>query len=584
MMMMMMRPPLSRMDAAASTTAGSGRAHRRRSVPRAVFGLALCALLYAVIWDQQANLDDDDNDDGFHLGGGDRRQLAFLDPVEQKRFPYGRDMIDQNYQSLMLPSVIDSSMFRLQNPNDFQFPPYIPPSSSSSSQSVCDDVLVFMPQPFAHNGHGSQINSYILASLVATFENRAMVLLEPPNELNSFKSNSQFGCPPEAWRTETRRTGAEPVKVGWNEDFPVGITRLIRHPAWLSRGCSMPCFGERNYEEWDALRLANNATSNPGLPPAQIQCGGTTKGTNVVVMGGQEMRDYFDSYYRERMLDRSTDNAVSRASDWAERIGARPHEARTFVNSSALDGYRDTWDYVSALVARSGVLRFQPWIGRDVEGHMKTYLPDLDLAEPYDAVHVRRGDKLLTDARRLVRMYWTERGMYDEVTGAMPTDYIPFRHYLTQYENVTTCADGPRTVYVATDDPEVVKAEIADLPKDDDGHTLLFTDAGEPTCHRFRFIFSTYDAQSGYHLHEGYGKGSCEERYERNVASVADLMLLTRSDVAVVEFNSNWGRLVRTFRLRVNDSQRVMNGARPVLMKGEMRIAWGKKLPGPPGW
>jgi hypothetical protein len=174
--------------------------------------------------------------------------------------------------------------------------------------------------------------------------------------------------------------------------------------------------------------------------------------------------------------------------------------------------------------------------------------------------------------------------MYDEATGAMPTDYIPFRHYLRQYENVTGCADGPRTVYVATDDPDVVKAEIDDLPKDDDGHTLLFTEAGEPTCHRFRFVFSTYDAKTGYHLHKGYAKGTCEERYERNVASVADLMLLTRSDVAVVEFNSNWGRLVRTFRLRVNDSKRVMNGARPVLMKGEMRIAWGKKLPGPPGW
>ena len=55
-------------------------------------------------------------------------------------------------------------------------------------------------------------------------------------------------------------------------------------------------------------------------------------------------------------------------------------------------------------------------------------------------------------------------------------------------------------------------------------------------------------------------------------------------NMAMVEFNSNWGRLVRTFRLRVNDSKRVMNGARPVLMKGAMRIAWGEKLPGPPGW
>ena len=90
--------------------------------------------------------------------------------------------------------------------------------------------------------------------------------------------------------------------------------------------------------------------------------------------------------------------------------------------------------------------------------------------------------------------------MYDKVTGAMPTDYIPFQHYLTQYKNVARCADGPRTVYVATNNPQVVKVEIDDLPKDNDGHTLLFTKACEPACHKFCFVFSTYNAKSGYHL------------------------------------------------------------------------------------
>jgi hypothetical protein len=276
-----------------------------------------------------------------------------------------------------------------------------------------------------------------------------MVLLEPPNALNGFKSNSQFSCPPEAWRTEVRRKGAEPVKVGWNEDFPVGLTRLIRHPAWLSKGCGMPCVGEYTYEEWDDLRIKNNATAMPGLPPLQIQCGGTSKRTSLVVLGGQEIRDYFDLYYKEKMLDRSSEISIARASEWVKRMGAMPHEARTFINSSALDR-SDTWDYLSALIARSGVLRFQPWIGRDVEGYMKTYVPDLDLNRPYDAIHVRRGDKLVMEARRLVRLLWMERGQYDEATDAMPTNYIPFWHYLSQY--VTTCMDGPRTVYVATDD------------------------------------------------------------------------------------------------------------------------------------
>jgi len=168
--------------------------------------------------------------------------------------------------------------------------------------------------------------------------------------------------------------------------------------------------------------------------------------------------------------------------------------------------------------------------------------------------------------------------------------------------------DGPRTVYVSTDDPVEVKAEIDDMPKDEQGYTLLMANTGELTCHKFRLIFSTYDQEllskeaenpeddddkkasagmpgsSPFHLQDDPAKRSCENRYERNIASIADLMLLAKSNVAVVEYNSNWGRLVRLFRLRLNDTPRILNGARPVLQKGELKIAWGKKLPGPPGF
>jgi hypothetical protein len=243
-----------------------------------------------------------------------------------------------------------------------------------------------------------------------------MVLLEPPNKLNVFKSNSQFGCPPEAWRTE----------ISLNEEFPVGLTRLVRYPAWLSRGCSVPCIDEYGYEDWDALRTKDiNAT----FKPAQIQCGGsgTSKMTNVVVMGGHEVRHFFNSYYKYQMLDHSTELFMAQASAWVMRLGARPHESRVFANATFFD-QQDTWDYVSALIARSGLLLFQPWIGRDVEDYMKTHIPDLDLNEPYDAIHVRRGDKLLSESLPLVRLYWQERGQYNEDTGVMPRDYIPFKH------------------------------------------------------------------------------------------------------------------------------------------------------------
>jgi hypothetical protein len=148
------------------------------------------------------------------------------------------------------------------------------------------------------------------------------------------------------------------------------------------------------------------------------------------------------------------------------------------------------------------------------------------------------------------------------------------------------------------------------MPKDEEGYTLLITNSGEVSCHRFRFIFTTYDQEllskdaqdteeddndnkkaytgmtgsSPFHLQDDPAKRSCENRYERNIASIADLMLVAKSNVAVVEYNSNWGRLVRLFRLRLNDTPRILNGARPVLQKGELKIAWGKKLPGPPGY
>ena len=252
-------------------------------------------------------------------------------------------------------------------------------------------------------------------------------------------------------------------------------------------------------------------------------------------------------------------------------------------------------------MVRSGVLRFQPWIARDVEGPIsKTGLP-LDV--PYDAVHVRRGDKLKSDARAFVRKYW--EGKYDEETQDMPHDYVPFVHYLSHFDagdgdrlvsgrSKGDCAEDPpaRLVYVATDDPAEVRREVEDLPKDSEGNTL-FTDEGGCQI-KFRLVFGSPpeeeeeeeggEATPEFHLDSGCSKGDCEERYSRNIASIADLMILSKADVFVGEFNSNWGRLVRTFRLRLNNSGKVKNGARPVLTRGETRIAWGHKRPGPPGW
>lgn len=545
-----------------------------------------------------------------HRGGGSRRRaLSYLDPKPHRMQPYGRAIINQNYQALRQPSEIDSDLFRKRGQsagvagggNDGTYN-----KGYADDESACDDVLLFMPYSFAHNGHGSQLNNYILAAMIATFTNRAMVILEIPPGMNEFKSNSQFGCPAEAWETKMVRTGAPPKRIGWNRDFPTGLSRLVKHPAWLSRQCPVPCQKSHGYERWDRLRMENNATLVP--QPKQVKCkSGNGRKSNVIVMGGQQLRQYFDSYYKYEMLDRTVPDVLSESNlaklrnnyEWALRFGAAPHEARIF---GGLRDRREVWDYASAFMGRAGILRFQPWIARDVERYITTEV-ELPLDVPYDAMHIRRGDKLDHDSRHFVIKYWSEQGMYNPDTGEMPREYIPFAHYLRQFDEVSCNVDGrPRLVYVATDDPTEVKSEITELPRDDEGYYTIRSNG--PCQHRFQFIFSPLDPSLGFHIDKSsHAKDDCDERYARNIASIADLMILAKSDTYVGEYNSNWGRLVRTFRVRMNEKANLASSAsfvpqeagnnnnpaallsvqRPVVER-DVKIAWGHQYPGPPGW
>lgn len=93
--------------------------------------------------------------------------------------------------------------------------------------------------------------------------------------------------------------------------------------------------------------------------------------------------------------------------------------------------------------------------------------------------------------------------------------------------------------------------------------------------------------------------------YDRNIHSIADLMILTKSNTFVGEFNSNWGRVVRIFRTQLNDMYvmpdrsfgwkellglsakeeiPVAKEERPVLLH-DIRIAFAEEKPvPPPGW
>ena len=73
----------------------------------------------------------------------------------------------------------------------------------------------------------------------------------------------------------------------------------------------------------------------------------------------------------------------------------------------------------------------------------------------------------------------------------------------------------------------------------------------------------------------------CSSRYHRNIVSMADLMVLAKAKMCILEFNSNWGRLVRALRVQMkngtaagDDVDRTTKGvASPFVL--DTRVAWG---------
>jgi len=416
-------------------------------------------------------------------------------------------------------------------------------------------------------------------------------------------------------------------KSGWNTNLPHGINRLIKHPAWLSRQCSVPCENIK-YKQWDLMRLNNNATisQTPHFVKCRTNIGKADElESNVLVMGGNEIHNYFNTFYKKLMFfDRDHPPSLPGA-EWAIRLGASKTESQIF---STLTNEYDIYDYLGALIVRSGLLQLQPWIARDIKAFIQQYIPDLPLTQKYDSIHIRRGATSLTsiendEAKRYVVKYWeTKRGYYKchESNPFLCVNYIPFVHYLRQYEDIPCNGDeddsdkdedsdngeeeetednekdiqetedkdddnNVRLVYIASDDRTEVQSEIEALPKDSDGYTLLPTtdedrDMTSTSCHRFKFIFSSYIPQDRI-----AGTSSCEDRYQQNIAAVADLMILSKSNLFIGEYNSNWGRLIRTFRLRMNDKFKIFNGESLTYDSGEgMKVAWGNERQSPPGW
>jgi hypothetical protein len=309
------------------------------------------------------------------------------------------------------------------------------------------------------------------------------------------------------------------------------------------------------------------------LPPLSFGCNEGGRNIEVYPMDGADLRSFWDRIIFAQATDRTSPESHERAYNWAIRLGASHEEATYFSTLQP----SEISNFIGALVNRSGLLQFQPWIARDVAKYIQISNLPLD----YDAIHVRRGDKLLAEAKKIVAMFWTKRGYKKN---NMPTNYIPFKHYLDLGYDGSACPMGQngkrlktntphKVVFVATDDPTTVQKEIEQMPKTRFGHTIL------NECQKARFVFSPVSkTTNSFHMTPCQNYGSvctdddCSKRYERNIAAMADLMILTRSNKFVGEYNSNWGRLVKGFRTVFNPNYNGIIDGSPVVVKNVVEV------------
>eukprot|EP00984_Skeletonema_dohrnii_P033885 scaffold31956_cov78-Skeletonema_dohrnii-CCMP3373.AAC.2 len=162
------------------------------------------------------------------------------------------------------------------------------------------------------------------------------------------------------------------------------------------------------------------------------------------------------------------------------------------------------------------------------------------LPKHYVAFNVRRGNKLTAEAKYWVDEYWAKQG-YNETT--QPSNYIPFSHYLEQVQN--------------EQESGLIKREIDELS----GFSKLS-------------FYMNPDTSPKIHLQSDL---ECSIRYNRTIAAIADLKILSQSDIFVGEYNSNEGRLVHTARTSFVDGE--IGTARQL----DMRIAFGPESRGIPG-
>jgi len=389
-------------------------------------------------------------------------------------------------------------------------------------------------------GIGCQLNNYVLATIVAMYTNRRLVIL-PGKYMSTSRTSQgraikggQFGCLSRNMENDESR------------GVPSGLNLLLNIPDWIGGACEYPCGDTYDYaylESFSRSKGRNSTTCKDGRG----------RSVSVLPLNADGIRGFaMDEFYfwlkREEIKNATFHSALY------SRLGATPTESGMLSAKGNITWRkREVWDQIVSLLNRRSMITFQPWITRDVNARIR----QVGLPKDYIAVHVRRGDKLHVESRDLVQKFWMKRG-YNAST--QPTNYIPFSFYLEQLKEENQSLDTT-TVYVATDDPATVKQEIANLTSTQRGH--------------YNFVMNPDEAATtGHHVHSV--DGDCSERYNKTVAAVADLTILSQARTFVGDFSSNWGRLVRTMRTSFTDD--TMGTGKP----RDFRNSFGNWQP--PGW
>jgi hypothetical protein len=405
-----------------------------------------------------------------------------------------------------------------------------------------------------------------MAAMMATYTNRALVVLDAPMDVN-VKTRSWYDCQAttpaidemvgagtlpivEEGQGRPRRGLQQRTKgkkkmdrQNYNKQHQQrqrqrqpklfnGLNHLIQHPQWLSHGCPVPCQSSYDYTKWNDVRDTNiqwdeeeeqqqSSSNSNNIDQQQQQHQVTCHNDNnrqatVFIVGLDDISSHFIHLWQTQMSLRPNYN---NAYQWAINLGAIGHEAQTFAS---LDNPNDIWEYATALMARSGLIRFQPSFALDIKTHIKS--STLPLNWPYTAISTYRG--ILSGEN--------EEGTATTATSVhnkRPRELLTYFQQLERVQCKTSTSrkeggsSSSNVVYIATDDPQWVQDEID-----------IFLRGSSPNCRNVQFILSNNgnnnnDVSSAMIKQEE--DDYCTQLYREKVNIMADLMILAKSETYV---------------------------------------------------